>query len=90
MKEAGLSVDKMESLYVSNLLVFYKSGNYKKEDVRKLSSSDGYNRKFIVTDVGIGFKTYKEGKIKGVTIYPYSMIKSIFVTTTSIEMSLID
>ncbi|MCB9225525.1 MAG: hypothetical protein R2780_01955 [Crocinitomicaceae bacterium] len=74
MTEIGTSIDKMEELFVGNVMDYYQDGT-SKQTYDKYKSEKG--NVFKLTDNGIKAIYQPEGKVKSVFFVPYSNILTI-------------
>ena len=88
MKELGSSMDKIESLYIGNVKVFYKDGNWKKTYSRHQKNSDKYRNKFFLKETGFLRRTYKDGKLEVLELFPFSSIVSVNVQKSYIGIEM--
>ena len=88
--ELGTSMDKIESLYCSNKLVFYTDGTFKRTYEKFKRNNNEYENTFKLAESGIVVHTKKSGQAFSRKIYAYSSIKFIDVGVNYIEMELRD
>jgi hypothetical protein len=79
LKELGSSMDKIE---------FYKDGNWKKTYSRHQKNSDKYRNKFFLKETGFLRRTYKDGKLEVLELFPFSSIVSVNVQKSYIGIEM--
>lgn len=88
LKDMGTSMDKIETLYMGNVKVFYKDGSFKKTYSKFNRSNSGTTTTFSLSSSGIIIKASADGKTTGLTLVPYASIIKINVQSNYIGIDL--
>lgn len=88
MNEVGTSIERIESLRITNIDSYVSIGKKFTGYEIKDREYEKQVREFVVCDYGIGYKLYKKGKLISMKLYPYPSIKTITVLADSIEIEM--
>jgi hypothetical protein len=90
-KEAGTTPEKIKTLSIGNLWIFYANGEFKREFHKYEQDSPGkLSPAIFVLEEGIMIKFTRDGKFDTVRLYPYSSMKFIEIRETHMFFHLQD
>ena len=88
LTEMGMSTSDVESFYIGNLYSYYTDGTYKKTYSKYNKTwSEGTNE-VSLSDAGIVLKSFKNGALNEIRVYPYTYIVNFGVMKNYMEIYL--
>jgi len=81
-KEAGTTPEKIKSVSIGNIWIFYSNGEFKREFHKYADSPGKMNPAIFVLEEGIMIKFTIDGKFDSVRLYPYTSMTFIEVKET--------
>jgi hypothetical protein len=90
LTELGSSIDKVETLYIGNMMIYYTDGTHKMTYTTYNKNNGDYLNTLQLTNEGIVLKTKKNGAEFAREIFPYNNIKRINIERAYISIFLND
>lgn len=88
LTELGSSIDQVETLFIGNVKTYYTDGSWKKESSKYNKTWSNGTNQFAITDIGIMVKSFEDGALFNIRMYPFSSILNISVQAAYIDIHL--
>ena len=88
LAEVGTSIDKIEIMYVGNIKLLYTDGTSAYSYTKFISPDGSKTYKYVISEQGIGVKTYRDGTLESYDVYNFEYIKNVKIEKNKISIHL--